>query len=218
MNTAAQTIAVPHLRDPESIHTSTAVTSNAVTNTVHVTAGCLGNFPHELLMKIFRHLLVRDEQPIKLESAELRAAIALYRSEEDPQPLRWRDLDLFLVCKAFYYAGIEVYFGANSFNLNGPLDVLDFSEAVGLDRKRHIKSARMEMFWTKEDGYERFCYRLPEGAVKEACSAYTSLREVYVVLSAMDKLPAHLRASFGGYLKRLCVPDGVQYSWKIDQY
>ncbi|KAK5746462.1 hypothetical protein LTR17_000842 [Elasticomyces elasticus] len=218
MSTAAQTMAVPHLGDSAPINAAIAVTSTAVPNTVHVTVGRLGTFPHELLMKIFRHLLLRDEQPIKLESAELRAACARYRSEEGPQPRRWQDLELFLVCKAFYYAGIEVYFGDNIFNLDSAYSMLNFSAAIGLDRKTLIRSATIEMYWSKIEGFEGYCLRLAYGGLKEALSTYKALRKLHVSVSALDEFPAHLRASFEGYLERLCVPDGVHYSWKIDQY
>lgn len=118
-------------------------------------------------------------------------------------------LDVLLVCRQFYFAGIEAFFSENIFNFNDLSHLTKFVDAVDLDRRRCVKSVVLQFStaytWRVDDllgsqkaGEKNLAYcinKLP--SLKEASSIIRSefgrLKEklstfVWAVRERVDKI------------------------------
>ena len=116
--------------------------------------------PHELWVQILSYNLVQQKQPVKLRSAAQRR----WKSEIDAlkQDLasmstkrkrvqattstntkkdrkRFASLSVLRVCKTFYFAGTEAFYGSNTLAFSSLKDFSAFARKIEIDRKSCIK-------------------------------------------------------------------------------
>ncbi|KAK3626736.1 hypothetical protein LTR56_015832 [Elasticomyces elasticus] len=184
MSAAAQAMAVLHLGDPEFINASVTTTGTAIPTTAHPTIGRLGTFPHEILMEVFRHSLVRAKQPVCLRSKYMREALARALGDKTD---RSRNFNVFLVNKAFYFAATEVYYGGNAFELGYAEDVTETSKTIGPGRKSFIKSVKLKLHWCVALGFNKVGQEVLGPEVKRALEEYAALQNLEVSVNPVGR-------------------------------
>ncbi|EME83747.1 uncharacterized protein MYCFIDRAFT_172822 [Pseudocercospora fijiensis CIRAD86] len=117
------------------------------------------NLPKELLSHILSYTLTR-EAPIILHSNSSRR----WRTELatlNALPLCWgsakkdRSLDILLVSKAFYFAGVEAFYSSNTFQFGSVTALTKLLNSIDSDRKNCIQKIRLLQFCNPVmSGYE----------------------------------------------------------------
>ncbi|KAK5697165.1 hypothetical protein LTR97_007300 [Elasticomyces elasticus] len=216
MSAAAQAMAVLHLGDLEIINASSTTTGTAIPTTAHPTIGRLGTFPHEILMEVFRHSLVRAKQPICLRSKYLREALARALGSKTD---RSQDFNVFLVSKAFYYAATEVYYGGNTFDLGYAEDLCEISETLGPGRKSLIRAVKLKLHWCIGLGFNKVGQEVLGPEVKKALEEYAALQRLEVSVNPVGRhhnwLPPDAKPLIEDWVAWNWTPAGVVVEWDL---
>jgi len=102
----------------------------------------LDTLPPEILLDILRRVLVSPDQPVHFMDSRQRGHMnSLATFIGGPAVSRSPKLDLLLVNKAIYFAGIKAYFGSSTLDLR--LRFKEFVATVGSDRKSHIRNMEL---------------------------------------------------------------------------
>lgn len=108
------------------------------------------------------YILAQPSRRLRLRSARDRR----WRNEAkalrglNPGPLRPFKksplLDILLVSKDFYYAGIKAYYGLNTLQFHTATHLKQFAETVGIDRRRCIRSIVVHIQWQFPSNRSRY--------------------------------------------------------------
>ncbi|KAK5127592.1 hypothetical protein LTR85_006932 [Meristemomyces frigidus] len=113
-----------------------AVTSDVVQDSL------LLRLPKELQIHILGYVLIQIDRHIKLQSASdrrWRNEILELGKGDLPRPIKSSLLDVLLVCKSFYYTGIEAFYGGNMLRFRDLDQLQRFMRSMQSDRRRCIK-------------------------------------------------------------------------------
>lgn len=137
------------------------------------------------------------------------------------------DLDMLLVCRRFYYAGIEAFYGRLSFRFVTARSLLELTKKLGKDRKKCIKRITISVWAMKErKGEQRvFVIRPKSVHLLEALDDLPSLQRVRVhvflqvgiSVRSWGSSPMSVRCEIEKLVKTTCVRQAdvieLQSSW-----
>ena len=134
------------------------------------------HLPKEIQLDILSFLLVEPDRPVKLRSAnhrrwrnELRnlqdipavpdrswrltdhdrSFVALFANDM-PHSAKSELLAVLLVCKAWYFVGIEAFYGGNTLHFGDASHLRQFLNKTDSDRRACIKQIELDMEWVAE--------------------------------------------------------------------